>query len=246
MAERDNTNNSLTIVYGVHPVCEVARAKRRFFETIYTTKDPIKAWRDIQKLLTPKTRIVYVSKDQLSRIAGSPDHQGVVGVTTPFAYRKNFFDTGKAPFILLLDRIQDPRNLGAIIRSAYCTGVDGIVVIKRSGVDITSVVIKSSAGLVEHCDIYQAATVPAAVESLKKAGYTIYSGALGGTPIQQVTFKQSCCIVVGNEGLGVASEFIKNGESVMLAQRDVDISYNASVAAGILLFNASLQLGRIK
>lgn len=245
MAEK-NMNNTLTIVYGIHPVCEVARAKRRFFETIYTTREPIKAWRDIQKLLTPKTRIVYVSKDQLTRIAGSEDHQGVVGITTPFAYRKSFFDVNKSPFILLLDRIQDPRNLGAIIRSAYCTGVDGIVVIKRSGVDITSVVIKSSAGLVEHCDIYQAPTVPAAVELLKKAGYTIYSGALGGTPIQQITFKQPCCIVVGNEGLGVASEFIKNGVSVMLAQREADISYNASVAAGILLFNVSLQLGRIK
>ena len=236
---------TLNTVYGIHPVLELLKAKKRPIATIYTTKEPIKSWNEISKLIPSKIRVQHIGKDALARIAGSADHQGIVALATPFVYRTKPFDSAKEPFILVLDRIQDPRNVGAIIRSAYCAGIQGVILIKKGGCLINAPALKASAGLAEHMPIYLAASSASAQQELRAAGYSIYVGALGGEALQKVSFKTPCCLVVGNEATGIAPEFRKNSTLFMLPQRAKDISYNASVAAGIMAFWVSLSLGYI-
>lgn len=229
-------DRGLDIIYGIHPVLELLRAKRRKIITIYTTKPYPKAWDSIAKLLSKETQLQVVSRDVLQRMAQTTDHQSVVALVQPFVIRKKFFDPTKSPFLLLLDSVQDTRNLGAILRSASCTGVDGVIICGRQSAPINAAVLKSSAGLAEHLEIYEAPTALAAVQELKKAGYEIYLATLGGEDATAVTYKQPLCLVIGNESTGIARNLFPFGMQVRLPQRTNDISYNASVAAGILLF----------
>src|SRR3989304_9912482 len=114
------------LIHGVHPLLEALKAKRRKLISIYTTKPTPKAWEQLEREF-PKYpfNIQYVARDVLTRMAGSGDHQGIVAWVHTFPYRKKFFDPAKAPVLVMLDGIQDARNLGAILRSSYCTNVDG-------------------------------------------------------------------------------------------------------------------------
>jgi len=225
------------LIFGIHPVIELLKAKRRKLISIYTTKPEPKAWKNIQKLL-PKypVAIQYVKRDILTKMAGSSDHQGVVAWTQKFPFRKKFFDPKKQKFLVMLDGIQDPRNLGAILRSAYCTGIQGAILTQKSSCPLNAVALKSSAGLAEHMEIFVAPSAQSAAQQLKEVGYNLYISVFDGQDATQCEFKEPLCMVVGSEGLGVSKNIIKHGTPVTLAQRTSDISYNASVAAGILLF----------
>lgn len=230
-------NKQQEIVFGIHPIIELLKAKRRKIYTIYTTKPEPKAWPKIQKLLQSYVQIEYVSKDKLNKFADSTDHQGVVAVASPFIIRKKFFNAGKDKFLVMLDSIQDPRNLGAILRSAYCTGVDGVIVTEKKSTFLTATAIKASAGLAEHLEIYFAPNARSAVDELKSAGYSIFISTLENSKSAlDVDFQLPMCIIIGNEGEGVSHNILKSGQNVKLPQIIPDISYNASVAAGILLF----------
>jgi 23S rRNA (guanosine2251-2'-O)-methyltransferase len=141
------------LIYGINPLVELLKAKRRKLISIYTTKPVPKQWREIEEAMpTYPVQIQYVSRDVLTNMCGSNEHQGVVAWVQSFAFRKKSFDPEKQPFIVMLDSIQDPRNLGAILRSAYCTGAQGVVVTTKNSAPLNSVAIKSSAGLSEHLE----------------------------------------------------------------------------------------------
>jgi len=161
--------------------------------------------------------------------------------------RKKFFDADKQPFLVMLDGMQDPRNVGAIIRSAYCTGVDGVILLQKGASPITPTVLKSSAGLAEHTDVFIAPSAAAAVQELKKAGYAIYVSLLDAASkkLDTVSFSSPLCMVIGSEGAGVSAQAAQAGQHVYIPQRSTAISYNASVAAGILLYSAAQQIGKI-
>lgn len=224
------------IVFGIHPIIELLQAKKRSLHAIYTTKPFPKAWSQVEKLLPKHCIVQCVPKEALTKMAGTDDHQSVVGWASPFQYRKKDFDAQKQPFLVLIDGVQDTRNVGAIIRSAYCTGVNGIIICKKRGAPINASTIKASAGLAEHSDIYEAPSSAAAVQALKKWGYTIYVTALGGENLTSISYKKPLCVVIGNEAIGVSPEALSAGTKIMIPQREPDISYNASVAAGIVLF----------
>lgn len=198
------------------------------------------SFHDIEKVW-PKypVPIQYVAREVLDRMVGSTDHQGVVAWTQPFPYRKQFFDAKKHKVLVMLDGIQDPRNLGAILRSAYCTGVDGAILIQKGGAQLTGVAIKSSAGLSEHLEIYRAQSAPAAALELKNAGYEMYLATFDGQNAVTCDYKLPLCVVIGGEGYGITKSILSSGTKVTLPQKANDISYNASVAAGILLFLVS-------
>lgn len=228
-----------TFIYGIHPIIELILAKRRQLRTIYTTNPTPKAWDQIKKILPERTQIQYVSRDQLTKMVDTPDHQGVVATVGLFPIRKKFFDPARSPFLVMLDGVQDPRNLGAIIRSAYCTGADGIILCGKNGAPLNAVAIKSSAGLSEHMEIYEATSASAAMIDLKKAGYKPYLAVFNGKDARTVDFAGPVCLVIGGEGAGISSSILNAGEKVTLPQKQADVSYNASVAAGILLFMVS-------
>lgn len=233
------------LIYGIHPILELLRAKKRKLFTIYTTNPAPKSWDEIKALLGKDVQYQVTTKDVLTRIAGTTDHQGVVAWASPFQIRKKFFDPERSPFLLMLDSIHDPRNVGAILRSAYCTGVDGVIICEKNASPLTAVALKSAAGLAEHLEIYQAPSSMAAAIELKKAGYKMYLATINGEDATQVPFTMPSCLVIGNEAVGVTRSLLPQGEEVRLPQKTNDISYNASVAAGILLFIAAHQLKKI-
>ncbi len=226
------------IVFGVHPVLELLKAKKRKVLVCYTLRSPIKAWKTLQPLLAPyKVTVNHVDREKLNFLAMTTEHQGIVVLATPFVFKKTFFEPKKHPFIVLLDGVQDVRNAGAIIRSSYCTGVSGIIICKKEGAPMTGATYKASAGLAERMEIYQAPSIGFALQELTKAGYNIYVTALGGKKnALEIEYKKPLCVIIGNEEKGVSSESFKAGTIVTLPQSVPDVSYNASVAAGIILF----------
>ena len=224
------------LIFGVHSILELLAAKRRKIISVYTTKRQPESWEKIVRLLPKSVNIQYVDREVLHKIAGTTDHQGILAWVTPFVGRKSFFDSRKQPFLLMLDGIQDPHNLGAILRSAYCTGVDGVIITKRKSAPLTATAIKASAGLAEHQEIYFSASASHAVQELKAAGYHIYLATISGKNALEVEYQRPFCLVIGNEAVGISREILSAGTQVTLPQRSEDISYNASVAAGILLF----------
>ena len=235
------------LIFGLHPIIELIKAKKRKLITLYTTRPEPKGWQQIIDVLAEKkVPIQYVERAVLTRMAETPDHQGVIAWVMPFIFKKQMFEAEKYPLLLMLDSIQDPRNVGAMVRSAYCTGIDGIIMIKKGGSPLTATALKSSAGLAEHVPIFLAGSPQEAVLLLKKAGYTIYLATFNGANATQVCFKAPLCLVIGSEGVGVSRSILKEGIAVTLPQRVKDISYNASVAAGILSFLVASKVGALR
>lgn len=233
-------------IYGIHPIIELLKAKRRRLVIIYTTKPTPKAWTKIAPLLPKGMQIQYVTSDVLDRMSGGTEHQGVIAYATPFVVRKKFFDPAKQPLLLMLDGVQDVRNLGAILRSAYCTNVDGIILIKKGGAPLSAAALKASAGLAEHIDIMIMTSAKSAIVELKKAGYNSYLAVLGaGENAATLDYKTPLCIVIGSEATGISSDIRADGTLITLPQKRPDISYNASVAAGILLFLIASKIHKI-
>lgn len=226
------------LIYGPHAIAEMLKARRRKLISLYMTDPAPKAFDRIKRYLparVPNTQ--YVSRAILDRMAGCSEHAGIVALVSRFSYAKQMFKPSTHSSILLLDGIQDVRNLGAILRSAYCTGIKGIVLCQRGGAVLTPATFKASAGLAEYLDIYVASTVNQAVALIKQAGYHLYMAVLdGGTNALKVEYKEPLCLVIGNEGSGIAKEVQTSGTRITLPQVSPDVSYNASVAAGILMF----------
>jgi 23S rRNA (guanosine2251-2'-O)-methyltransferase len=234
------------IVFGVHPIIELLKAKRRFIQAIYTTKDKPKSWDKILQLLSKNTQIQYVPRAVLDRLAQTTDHQGIVAYANKFQFRSKPFDPSKHKFLILLDGIQDPRNLGAIIRSAYCVGADGVIISQKNSSYLTPSALKASSGLAEYMEIQLTPTALVSILELKKSGYSIYLTTFDGENASKIQYKEPLCLVIGSEGKGVSSDTLKSGNKITIPQVKSDISYNASVAAGILLFLIAEQLQSFK
>ena len=238
MAKKD-LNTPYEMIYGAHPIIEMLKAKRRKLLAIYTGKPEPKSFQRVKQYMSKEkdqVKVSYVTKDVLDRMAGTNEHMGVIALVSPFKFATKMFDPAKKPLILLLDSIHDVRNLGAILRSSYCTGVTGVVLCKNQSAPLTAAAFKASAGLAEHLDIYVAASLKHAIVDLKKAGYNFYMAMLNGKDARTVEYKNPACLVIGNEATGISKDISVLGTAITLPQKTTDISYNASVAAGILLF----------
>ena len=230
------------LIFGIHPLLECIKAKKRKIISLYTTKPEPKQWALVAKLLPSYPfAIQYVSRDVLSKMAGTTDHQGIVAWVQSFVFRKKPFDISKQTYLILLDSIQDPRNVGAILRSAYCTGVHGVIMTTLNSAPLNAIAIKSSAGLAEHLEIQLVKNAQEGLVVLKEQGYTNYLAMLHGANVEKVTFNLPLCLVIGNEAKGIAPFLKQYGTAVTLAQRVTDTSYNASVAAGILMYMVGTQ-----
>jgi 23S rRNA (guanosine2251-2'-O)-methyltransferase len=238
--KKKRTIQQVDYIYGINPLIEVLKAKKRKVRKILTLKQRPKRWGEIQTLL-PKYPVEIISKSraELTTLSGTSDHQGVVAVVQPFSYRTKSFSSEKYPFLLMLDGIQDVRNLGAILRSAYCTGVDGIILSTKNSALVTATTFKASAGYVEHMSIYLSSSLSSTAQELRSIGYTLYLAGFGGTDALSVSYTRPVCLVIGAEGKGISQQLFSYGTTVTLPQRSKEVSYNASVAAALLLFIAS-------
>jgi len=155
------------------------------------------------------------------------------------------FNAKKTPFLLLLDGIQDPRNVGAIIRSAYCAGVQGIMMTQKHSSPLNATAVKASAGLAEHIEIMVVPSAIWAAQELQKAGYAIYLASFGGENALICSYTTPLCLVVGSEGSGISKALYAYGKQVTIPQKSPDISYNVSVAAGILLVTIATKIDAV-
>jgi 23S rRNA (guanosine2251-2'-O)-methyltransferase len=212
------------IIYGRRPVEEAERGKRAVR----------RVWR------APDT-----AAEELERLCGSPDHQGVVAEVDPYPYvvDAHALLKRKDALIVALDQVQDPRNLGAICRSAEFAGAAGVVILERRSAEVTAVACKASAGAVEHLDVAQVRNLTDWLTEAKKAGFWIWGADADGDQAPWATdLTGPTILVLGGEGKGIRPRVASACDSLVALPRLGQLdSLNVSAAATALLFEAIRQ-----
>ena len=188
--------------------------------------------------------IKFVANDALNNMSETKHHQGVLALTTEFKYSsvEDILAEKETPFILILDGIEDPHNLGSIIRVADCMGVSGIIIGKNRCCSVNETVIKVSAGATSYVKIAKVTNINTEIERLKEQNVWVYACELGGEDITKANLTGSIAIVIGSEGKGVSSLTKKLCDGIVtIPQKGGVNSLNASVATGIVLYETMKQ-----
>lgn len=190
--------------------------------------------------------IVEAELQKLDYLAEGSNHQGIVALAAIKEYSSIddmlalAADKSEKPLIVICDSIEDPHNLGAIIRCAECAGAHGIIIPKRRSVGITPTVYKSSAGAIEHMLIAKVSNLNSTVEQLKERGLWIFSAEAGGTPYYETDFNCGCGIILGSEGNGVSKVLKENSDFIVSIPMYGKVnSLNVSTAASVILCHAA-------
>ena len=241
----------LDYLYGINPVKEGLRGRRRPVELFFDEKTGGRRLDEVLEMA--KERGVPARprpRQALDRLAGLPHHQGVVLSVEPFPYAdfENQLDRGRESggnaLFLLLDGITDPHNLGAILRNADAAGCDAVVITKDRSCGITNVVDKASAGAVEHLAVCQVTNLARAIEALKKANVWVYGLAAGedAKPLYQADLTGHIAVVIGSEGEGLRQRTRQLCDVLLeIPMRGGVASLNASCASAVALFEAVRQ-----
>lgn len=239
------------IIFGIHPVQEALRSGKKFDRLYISQGRKGKGLTEI--LALAKSRRIEVRFEPwerlTSRVGAAASHQGVIGVTSSFLYRAfedllvTFPQYDEPPFLLLLDQIQDPHNLGAILRSAECAGVHGVIIPKRKAVDITPTVVKASAGATAYIPVCRVTNLASTIERLKERG--IWVVGTSGSAQQQYTtidFTVPVALVIGNEEKGMRRLVAEKCDMLAAIPLYGKIaSLNASVSSALLMFEVRRQ-----
>ena len=184
-----------------------------------------------------------VTKERLDQMSQTHNHQGVIAFAAAYDYAtvedilNAAREKGEQPFIFLLDGIEDPHNLGAIIRTANLAGAHGVIIPKRRAVGLTSTVAKTSAGALNYTPVAKVTNLTATMEELKKEGLWFVCADMGGNSMYECNLKGPIGLVIGNEGEGVSRLVREHCDIVASIPMKGDIdSLNASVAAGVLAY----------
>lgn len=189
------------------------------------------------------TIINYVSKERLDQISETGKHQGVIAYAAAYEYGtvdemlRRAEERGEAPFLILLDNIEDPHNLGSIIRTANQVGAHGVIIPKRRAVGLTATVAKASAGAINYTPVAKVTNLVKTMEDLKKQGMWFVCGDMKGETMYQLDLTGAIGVVIGNEGSGVSRLVRENCDftAAIPMYGDID-SLNASVAMGVLSY----------
>ncbi|MCR5215948.1 MAG: 23S rRNA (guanosine(2251)-2'-O)-methyltransferase RlmB [Lachnospiraceae bacterium] len=187
--------------------------------------------------------IQFVSKERLDQMSETGKHQGVIAYAAAYEYAtvedilENARSKGEAPFVFLLDEIEDPHNLGAIIRTANLAGAHGVIIPNRRAVGLTATVLKTSAGALNYTPVAKVTNLNKTIEELKKEGMWFVCADMGGTTMYDLNLTGAIGLVIGNEGNGVSRLVRENCDMIASIPMKGDIdSLNASVAAGVLAY----------
>ncbi|GFH92141.1 putative TrmH family tRNA/rRNA methyltransferase [Lachnospiraceae bacterium] len=185
----------------------------------------------------------FVTKERLNQMSETGKHQGVIAYAAAYEYAQvedilNLAkQKGEPPFVLLLDNIEDPHNLGAIIRTANLAGAHGVIIPKNRAAGLTAAVVRASAGALNYTPVAKVTNLTKTMEDLKKQGLWFVCGDMDGTPMYKLDLKGPIGLVIGSEGEGVGRIVKKACDFVASIPMKGDIdSLNASVAAGILAY----------
>ena len=232
------------IIEGRNAVLEAFRAGKtidKLFVLDGCQDGPVKSI--LREAKKTDTIINFVDKERLDRLANSGHHQGVVAQAAAYEYAEvedilnAAKEKGEAPFIFILDEIEDPHNLGAIIRTANLCGAHGVIIPKRRAVGLTATVAKTSAGAVNYTPVAKVTNIAKTIEELKKEGLWFVCADMDGQTMYDLNLTGPIGLVIGNEGAGV-SRLVKEKcdfTASIPMKGDID-SLNASVAAGVLAY----------
>ena len=245
---RDNNNEVKSdVISGRNPVSEAIRSGRPIDRILVARGE--KNGAVIGILAKAKERqipVKEVDRVKLDYITGSSVHQGIAA----FAAVKDYCTVeeifkyadkkDEPPFIIVLDEIEDPHNLGAIIRTAECAGVHGVIVPKRRSAGLSYTVGKASAGAVEYMRVARVTNIASVIDELKQRGVWVYGADMDGTSYTECDLSGACAIVIGNEGKGISRLVRQKCDVIVsLPMKGKINSLNASVAAGILMYHAA-------
>lgn len=237
------------IIVGRNPVMEAIKSGRTIEKILIKNGKyegsivPI-----VKKAKEARIIIQETEKARLDALAEGAAHQGVIAYVSDFKYctvadiLKKAQERNEAPFVVLCDKITDPHNLGAIIRTAECAGVHGIIIPKRGSVGVNSTVEKTSAGAAEHMLVAKVTNLASVIDDLKEQGMWFAAADMDGQPMYDIDLNGSIGIIVGNEGSGV-SRLVKEkcDFTATIPMKGKINSLNASVAGAILMYEALRQ-----
>ncbi len=247
--ERDNN-----LIIGRNAVSEALRSGRNI-DTLLVVRGERNGsvGRIIAECKEKGVVIKEVDKKKLDFMCGQGNHQGVAAYAAVHEYSsvEDIFalaeERGEAPFIILCDELEDPHNLGAIIRTAETAGAHGVIIPKRRNASLTWAVGKASAGAVEYVPVARVGNLASTIDDLKKRGLWVYTADMDGQNWCETDFSGPVALVVGSEGNGVSRLIREKSDFVVsLPMKGKITSLNASVAAGILMYEVSRQRSGIK
>ena len=240
------------IIYGKNPVTELLKSGKEV-DTVFVSDSLNPAVKSYFTALAKERGAVVktVHSNKLNLMCHSENNQGIRAYRSSISYRsiedilQSAKEKGEDPFVVICDDIVDPHNLGAIIRSAYLMGAHGVVIPKRGGVSVTSVVQKTSAGAAMHLPVAKVANIAQTVRALKEKNIFVYCADLDAQPVYKHNLTGPIALVVGSEGKGVqplVKSLCDATVSIPMHNRGTGVdSYNASVAAGVIMYEISRQ-----
>lgn len=251
MQERNfsQQENNYGHIFGRNAVLEAIRSGREI-DRLYILKGaahgalvPI-----IEKCRAKKIPIKEVPAQKLDFMSGNQTHQGVIAAVAAKEYCEltdilnAAKEKGTPPFVIICDCLEDPHNLGAIIRTAEATGVDGIIIPKHRSVSVNATVAKSASGALEYMNICKVTNLPNTIDTLKENGFWVYAADMDGQNWFEPDFTGATALVIGSEGNGV-SRLVKEkcDGTVSMPMKGKINSLNASVAAGVLMYEVAKQ-----
>ena len=243
----------MNVIYGINTVSEALKARGRAFEWVGVAKDrhDLRLQKLIQECRHNSVPLRFLPRIELDRMAATGSHQGVVAVTSS----KQYADVedvlaakrGEYSLVIVLDGVEDPHNLGAILRTADAAGANGVVIPERRAVGVTGTVAKASAGASEHLPIAKVTNIARTLEELKSKGLWIVGlDERGKQTYDHVDYKMDCTIVLGAEGKGLHDLVAKKCDFlVSIPMLGKVPSLNVSVAAGVVLYEVVRQRRKV-
>jgi len=234
----------MEIIFGIHAVGEALKARPKSISHVAVARErsDLKLQRIIDGCRAAGIPVRFENRQQLDRMAKSASHQGVVAGVTAKQYSdlEDILATrrGRWAFVLVLDGVEDPHNLGAIIRTADAAGADGIVIPERRAAGVTGTVVKASAGASEHLPVARVTNIARSVEDLKAQNiWTVGLDERGGQSYEEIDYKMDCALVLGAEGKGLHDLVRKKCDFVVSIPMLGSVpSLNVSVAAGVVMY----------
>ena len=236
-------------IFGRNPVLEAIKNGREI-DKIIVKKGGVEGSLNviIKKAKEKGIVVTETEKQKLDALCEGENHQGVVAFVATHQYStvndiiQRAKEKNRSPFVIICDKITDPHNLGSIIRTANCAGVDGIIIPKRNSVGLNAIVAKTSAGAVEYTPVAKVTNIANTIDELKKQGFWIAGADMDGQPMYKTDLKGALGLVIGSEGEGISRLVKEKCDFIVNIPMMGEInSLNASVAAGILMYEAVRQ-----
>jgi 23S rRNA (guanosine2251-2'-O)-methyltransferase len=240
------------VVYGMNPVRELLRAGAEGLAELWLAEggERPRAFAELERMARDHgAKVRAAPRQKLDRLAGVTQHQGIVAVVADYRYRE-VEDilaaarlAGKPPLLVLLDGVEDPHNLGAVVRSAHALGAHGVVIPRDRAASVTPSAAKASAGAVEHLPVVQVTNLVRTIEDLKEAGiWTVAAVPDGDQDLASVDLRGPIALVIGGEGQGVRPLVRKSCDHAARIPMEGRVgSLNASAAAAIAIYEAMRQ-----